>query len=255
MGRDQARLANDAAFCVGKDEITERLNHRFLVTERLKTLLGIFQKKARLVENLVGLSQRRNLFRREPPPGQAFDIQAMWLCRMTAHSDIRWNILGNDGAESCETVRADPTELMNQGESTQDGMIINAYMASQGSIIREDDIVADDAVVSDMAVRHDEVVIPYPGDPPSIIGAPVKRGELPNDIAITYLKPAALPPEFLVLGFLADYSELKYPVVATNRRWSADYGMRPDGGTGIDGDMRPDYRVWADFDVVCDGGR
>jgi hypothetical protein len=80
---------------------------------------------------------------------------------------------------------AHPTELMDSGEGTNDGMILNQDMPPQCRSIRHHHLIADLAVVCDVGVSHDKIIVPYDGLPAAFDRTSMKRDKLPDDILMT----------------------------------------------------------------------
>ena len=68
------------------------------------------------------------------------------------------DVLDNFRDAAGDAVGADATELVDGGESGNDGVVIDLDMAGESAVVGEDDVVADLAVVGDVGVGEEEVV-------------------------------------------------------------------------------------------------
>src|SRR4030067_3290076 len=85
-----------------------------------------------------------------------------------------------------------PAELMDRSQATDDRMIFDEDMSSQGCPIRHDDLVPNLAVMGDMGVSHDEILISKNRLPAPFYRASMEGDKLSNDIMVTHLKGGGL---------------------------------------------------------------
>jgi hypothetical protein len=154
----------------------------------------------------------------------------------------------------------DMAELVNYGETAQDGPIPNLYVSSQGCCIGHDDVIADLTIMGDVNIGHKQIVIANACGHGILGCAAVQRGKLADDIAVTDLKASLFTTVFEILGIVADRGELEDPIIDTESCGSLDNGMWADGRAFADLDTRTYDCKWADadafvqFSIVIDYG-
>jgi hypothetical protein len=123
------------------------------------------------------------------------------------------------------------------------------HMACYLRIVGKNRMAPNLAIMGHMHISHDPVVVANPCNAGILACASVQSAELTDRIVIANFQPRRFPVVFLILGSLANRTELKKSVA------SPDTGMRPydhmgtDARTGTDFSIRTDNCVRAYLDV------
>src|SRR5471032_1662390 len=223
--------------------------------------LGLFQRQAGTVDQLVGGADAVDLLAREAAPLQALDVDAVGLRRIAVQEHERRHVLRQAGAHADEGVRADLAELVHIGEAAHDDPVADFDVAGQLRVVREDRVAADLAVVRQVDVGRDPVVVAEPRHADVLHGAGVEGAEFADRVAVADFQTGRLAVPFLVLRRGADRRELEELVVAADGRVAFDDHVRADHRAGGYGHVRADDRIRADFNAgvelrlrVDDGG-
>ena len=101
---------------------------------------------------------------------------------------VRWNIQSDAGHAADEGMGANPTELVDRREASDDGMIFDRDMPSQRCRIGEDDLVSDLTIMGHMGIGHEEVPMADHGLSASWRCSPIQGHKLPDDVVISHQK-------------------------------------------------------------------
>src|SRR5471032_1055075 len=195
--------------------------------------LGLFQRQAGTVDQLVGGADAVDLLAREAAPFQAFDVDAVGLRRIAVQEHIRRHVLRQAGAHADEGVRADLAELVHVGEAAHDDPVADFDVAGQLRVVREDGVAADLAVVRQVDVGRDPVVVAEPRHAGVLHGADVEGAEFADGVAVADFQTGRLALPLHVLRRGADRRELEQLVVAADGRVALDDDVRADDGGGM----------------------
>jgi hypothetical protein len=130
-------------------------------------------------------------------------------------------------------VGANPTELMHQCESPQDGMIIDDHVTRKRRPIREYGVISDNAIMGYVNISHDPIVIAETGGTTALNGTPVYGAVFAYGVAVTYFQPRLLTRIFHVLGFVTNRGKLKDSIAGADTRWALNDDMRDDRGVPV----------------------
>src|SRR6202035_5222074 len=98
--------------------------------------------------------------------------------------DERRNVFAEGGATLCYRESSDAHVLMKHATAAEKRTVADADVATQQTIIRDDDVVSDFAVVTDVRPNHEKIVIADFGDA-SLSAAAMNRAMLANHIFVT----------------------------------------------------------------------
>ena len=171
---------------------------------------------------------------------QSFGVKPAGFRRIPRNYQIRRHILYDNRRYCSQTVAADAAKLVNPGETAQNHMVSYAHMTGECRMIGHDGVVAHEAIVGDMYISHYPVTVTQPGDTTSVSGAAIYRTKFADGVTIANLQARLdLSMIFLVLGILADRTELENPVILANScrpfydNMRAYAGALPDFNRGI----------------------
>jgi len=124
---------------------------------------------------------------------------------------------------------------MYSSEPTDDHIVFDYDMTSQGSTVSNDIMITQHTIVSDVTIHHQKVAIADPGDhAPS--GRPrIERNELSNGVVVADDKLARLSFVLQILRHRTYRSELEYNISFA------------EGGPSLDHDVRLDATAFADL--------
>src|SRR6516225_4262015 len=114
-------------------------------------------------------------------------------------------------------MRADLDELVYGGEPAQDRPVPDLDVPTHGNAVGEHRVAADLAIVRHVRVSHEEIVAADARHALVVGGAAIGGGELAEYVAVADLEPGRLALVFLVLGRVPEGSELKHPIIGTER--------------------------------------
>src|SRR5476649_1243955 len=145
--------ADDAACRTGK-EITKRFNCRELCGNFSDFWLGFFQRFATTVQDLVCITDSVQCRLVETATLKPFDIDTKWRGVVALSNDKRWNILSNARTPTDHHMRTNDAELMYGRHTTNDGVIVNLNVTTQGRVIGQDTTISNDTILGNMCVNH-----------------------------------------------------------------------------------------------------
>ena len=159
------------------------------------------------------------------------------------------NVLNDLGAAAKDGMSADSAKLVHSAKSANDGVVLNDNVAGKSAIIREDYMISDQAVMGYMGVGEKVAVV---ADDSFCIrqSATVHRTELSEAVVITDFKKGRLADILQVLASLAERAVRIEAVVLPNLRRSGDGHMVHQHRLRADDNIRADYAIWTDFNVV-----
>src|SRR6516165_870000 len=221
------------------DEVDESADLGPLRGERGETLERVRQLQIRAIEDAVGLADVADLLFAEAAPLEALGVDAVRHGGVPRHHHVRGHVAREDRAAAEEGMCADLGELVYGGEAAEDHPVADLDVTAHGDAVGEHGVVADHAVVRDVGERHEQVVAANGGDALVVGGAAVDGAALAEDVAVADDQPGRLAAVFLVLGRIADGSELEDAVVRADRGRAVHDHVWPDDGA------RTDLHLWA----------
>ena len=134
----------------------------------------------------------------EPSATKPDVVQSAESSRLASHKTEGQDVLRETRSAAHHRITAHATELVHQHIGTQNGKVVDGYLASQLCAIANDDAIANDGVVSDMHAFHQQVIIAYNSTP---LGsrATVDGYILTNLVVVAYFCRAFLSTELEVL--------------------------------------------------------
>ena len=129
-------------------------------------------------------------------------------------------------------------ELVNGGQSADDGIVMDLHMAGKGCQVAHDHMVPDDAVMGDMAVGHDETVAPDRGHSLVFERAAVDGNEFPEGVVVPDHQSRVFSAVGMVLGRGPDACI------------PGEGAPLADGGRPLDHAVGPDERAGSDLHLV-----
>ena len=148
---------------------------------------------------------------------------------------------------------ADPTELMNPGQSANHGEVFHNDVTSQRGGVGQYDVIAQGDVVGDVAIGQQEVVGTDVGCF-SVAGCAVDGHGFADDVSISDASASVAAFPFVVLRAESDATEGKELVVVANDGVSVhnDVGKQP--ATVAQNHLFSDDAIGADLAVLADAG-
>src|ERR1043165_5880393 len=143
------------------DEIYHLLGQWVSREHALDILEPLFERPFGREQHAIGLAKLVDLLARKAFSLQPDDVQAAEIGAISNSHTERDKVGGDAGHAANESIRTDAHELMNGGESPDDGAFANRDMTPQGGAVHQRHIIANLAVVSDMRPNHQEAVRPY----------------------------------------------------------------------------------------------
>ena len=111
---------------------------------------GLFDVEIRAVEQAVGLTELASVLGYEATALESDLIDSTDFGGVAIRNHVGRDVLNDFRAASDDRVLSQAAELMHSGEPTDDDMILDCDMTSDGSVIGKNDVVADCAIVCDM---------------------------------------------------------------------------------------------------------
>ena len=128
----------------------------------------------------------------ETAAADAFDVDAARGRRVAVDQHEGRHVLGQAGVHADKGVRADLAELVDAGETGQDGPVSHFDVAGQLGVVREDGVAADLAIVRQVDVGAHPVVVAQAGDALVLRGAGVEGAEFADGVAVADFQPGRL---------------------------------------------------------------
>jgi len=198
------------------------------------------QIELRTIEASICASQLRDGFVAEAASPEPLRVDAVRARGIASRNHERWYVLQADRTYTSNAVGTDTTELVNQREATKYCVRPDVYMPCQTGAVRENCVVIYVAVVGDMHVGHEKIIVTDSGLASMFRGAAIYRAELAKDISVADAESRIFASISRVLRFFSNRTVLKNTVVLAN------------AGVGANNDVRPDFRVIANFDTGFD---
>ena len=101
----------------------------------------------------------------EAPSTKTDSVQAAESCRVAGYETERQNILREACAAAHHRVATYATELVHQHTGTQDGIVVNDYLACKLGAVADDATVTHNGIVCHMCPFHEQVVVTNYGAP------------------------------------------------------------------------------------------
>src|SRR5512136_2261629 len=89
---------------------------------------------------------------------EADRVQSEGFRRGSLDLDVRRNVLVDAGTSTHERILADPDELMQGGQTADDGVPPDLYVPAERGLIGHDHALPQLAVVSHVGIRHEVAV-------------------------------------------------------------------------------------------------
>jgi len=157
-------------------------------------------------ELFVGSLQGADVVFGESAALEADLVEATCLGVVAFSDGVRGDVLRDTGHASDDRMATDPAELMDGGESGNDGVIFDGDVAGEGGVVREDDVVAELAVVRDVGVAEEEVIA-ADSCRGVLVRAAMDGAVFAESVPITDFEPGRLAVILEILGFSANGGE------------------------------------------------
>src|SRR5882672_10971599 len=126
----------------------------------------------------------RDLLGGDPPPLQAYRVDAVRHRRASHRQHIGRNVASHHGVVRNETVRADLGVLMHGRQAAQGRPIADFHVPAERGAIRHHDLVAETAVMSHVRIRHQQIVVADERHPSVVGGAAIHRDGFAKYVAV-----------------------------------------------------------------------
>lgn len=145
--------------------------------------------------------------------------------------------------------------MMDGRQAAEARVVLHFHVTTEQHVVGDRNSVFDDAIVSDVATRHDQVMVPDPGDPVPHLSSAVNRDVFANTILVTNNYPAVFSKVLLVLWLSPDHGSREHFVVGTNDRIRHNRDVVVQTRTITDATVRPDVAELAELNVSGDLSR
>jgi hypothetical protein len=108
---------------------------------------------------------------------------------------------------------------MNCGQATDNGLVVDDYVAGQGGGIGQDDFIAKDTVVSDMGICHDQATGAHFRYPAAAHSAPVDGHVFTNGVFVPDLQNGSFVAILQILWRTANAGLGLDMIICSQGRW------------------------------------